>query len=299
MLFTLKCSAFTVAFALVLSLAFVLSAMSQSRQQNFQGPGVLRNEHQTPADQSQRTPDVESFAGAVASAIIQSISTAAAVHHDRIGSTTETSTHTVLHPVASSRGPEQSTLVQQAVGLKRARYEPPSKFESVRRGGHRRVRQADPAPSPPKTTYVRDIMLMPHDYKNPNTGVVLFPRSAKRISLGGAGLVGKVEIDSSMTEIEVRREICEVFSIPMGLSPDDIKNYNLYPFTYLQRAGSGSRSLCVPSVKSTFEWNGKRVASLAKAGAYIYILADRDLPGMVSSYIANYSYTVNHTYIVY
>ena len=96
--------------------------------------------------------------------------------------------------------------------------------------------------------------------------------------LGQAGLIGKVEILSNMTELDVRREICEVFSTPMGLTSEDIENNRLFPFFYLQ--GSGSHTYCVPSInKAKFEWNGKNVASLAKAGAYVYLLADANLPG--------------------
>ena len=82
-----------------------------------------------------------------------------------------------------------------------------------------------------------------------------------------------------MSDSDVRREVCEVFAIPMGLTELDMKNCNLFPYTYLQRAGSGSRSLCLPSVKETFEWNGKQVASLAKSGSFIYLLAQDELPG--------------------
>ena len=115
-------------------------------------------------------------------------------------------------------------------------------------------------------------MLLPTDFRN-RYGEVIVPRRKKRSLLATAGLVGKVEIDSGMSQDDVHREICEVFGEPMGLSPEDIKNDRLFPFYYLQRAGAGSRSLCVPSVKDTFQWNGKQVASLAKAGSFIYLMA--------------------------
>ena len=85
-----------------------------------------------------------------------------------------------------------------------------------------------------------------------HTGDIAVPRTTKRSKLGQAGLVGKIEITSVMSDVDVRREVCEVFAVPMGLSDNDIKTNNLFPFTYLQRAGAGSRSLCLPSVKETF-----------------------------------------------
>lgn len=133
-------------------------------------------------------------------------------------------------------------------------------------------------------------MLPPH-YKNSGDGggEVKIPRRGKRCLLGRAGLVGKIEFLSIMTELEVRREICEVFSTPMGLTSADLKNDELFPFSYLQK--SGSQSFCVPSVnKAKFEWNGKQVASLAKAGTYIYLIADAELPGYEAlvSYLCMY-----------
>ena len=51
-----------------------------------------------------------------------------------------------------------------------------------------------------------------------------------------------------------------------------------FPFEYLQRTGAGSRALCRPAVSQTFDWNGKHVASLAKAGGCIYILSKNEIP---------------------
>lgn len=60
-----------------------------------------------------------------------------------------------------------------------------------------------------------------------------------------------------MNEEDVREEVCEVFCQVMGLTSDDIKNERYFRFTYLQRTGAGSRTLCMPSVKDSFRWNGK------------------------------------------
>ena len=289
-----------------------------SRQTNLSRQNLSLNERQDQATSDQtRAPNVQSLADAVADALMQSITTA--VHRttsprnlEPAGVVSTGSSHPSSHQTSHSGGCPDGQHIEDPTsqspqsifrraadmrhqstisGCKRPRYEPPSMFENMRRG-NRRTRKADMQAAPKTIHYVRDIILLPPEYRNSQTGDVSIPRTTKRSILGSAGLVGKVELDSSMTENEVRREICEVFSGSMGLTTEDIKSENLFPFIYLQRAGSGSRSLCVPSVKPTFEWNGKRVSSLAKAGAYIYILAEKDLPGyqrMVRSCIAIYT----------
>ena len=80
----------------------------------------------------------------------------------------------------------------------------------------------------------------------------------------------------------MRLEICRIFAKPMGLSLDDIQRGRVFPFDYLQRTGSGARSLCCPSVSENFEWNGKQVSTLVKSGGFIYVLATRPLPGWLA-----------------
>ena len=158
----------------------------------------------------------------------------------------------------------------------RTKFSPPTLFQDVRsRRG--RKKQASKLVS-----YVRDIILLPMEFRS-RDGEISIPRSSRRNKLGKAGLVGKIEIDSTMTDSDVRREVCEVFAVPMGLSESDIGKNHPFPFTYLQRAGAGSRSLCLPSVKASFQWNGRQVASLAKSGSFIYLLAEAELPGYQSA----------------
>ena len=249
---------------------------------------------------------VEALAGAVANAFIQSFSSASQYLARDSSARTDTNTrpsslateprieeqhHSGENPVSTSPLVSASTY-ELASGMrrsvKRPRFEPPSLFESERRGRHRRNYSSTAAGNskglrrstetvPKATQYSRNVILLPLRYKSSN-GEVLIPRKGKRSFLGQAGLVGKIEILSTMTDLEVRREICEVFATPMGLTEDDLKSDRLFPFSYLQ--SSGTHSYCIPSVnKSKFEWNGKQVASLAKAGAYIYLLADAELPG--------------------
>ena len=130
----------------------------------------------------------------------------------------------------------------------------------------------------PAICYIRDIMCLPRSYRNSDSGNVPIPRTEKRNSIAEAGLIGKVEFRSDMTDQEVRQEICKVFARPMGLTKASVEQGNLFPFIYLQRTGPGSRTLCVPSISSTFQWDGKKVSTLAKSGGIIYILADSCLP---------------------
>ena len=61
-------------------------------------------------------------------------------------------------------------------------------------------------------------------------GDISIPRSGKRTKLGKAGLVGKIEIDSSVSDTDVRREMCQVFAGPMGHTSEDIKEGRLFLF---------------------------------------------------------------------
>ena len=99
-----------------------------------------------------------------------------------------------------------------------------------------------------------------------------------------------------------RQEICKVFATPMGLTKMAIEQGNLFPFTYLQRTGPGSRTLCVPSVSSSFQWDGKKVSTLAKSDGIIYILADSRLPEIdevIQSFsLCSFSHSL-HSNVVY
>ena len=274
-----------------------------------------------------QTPGVDAFAGAVANALLQSFHSSVQSQGSAMmrSAASDTSfvpgTAIVAASVgvrnASQRTPRRtrdrresteeassfqqareqaSSVSQQPWHTKRPRisFEPPSLFESVRR---RRTPQSVSKQSPScskSVHYSRDIVLLPPEYRN-KSGDVVIPRSGKRSLLGRAGLIGKIEINSTMTDLEVRKEICEVFSMAMGITADDIKHGYIFPFVYLQRAGSGTRALCSPSVKTSFEWNGKQVASLAKAGSFIYVLAESDLPGYEAQVSAELSEQVSLT----
>jgi hypothetical protein len=65
-----------------------------------------------------------------------------------------------------------------------------------------------------------------------------------------------------MTEAEVMREICSVFSRPFNKRSD-------FPFDILQSGGGGMKSLVVPSLSSSYQWTASAVAGNAKTPVYI------------------------------
>ena len=253
--------------------------------------------HSSSLPETRQLEGVEALAGAVANALVQSFSSAAqnlvrdaTTGNDsnnstleRFGNTSSSRNHLIRqrhqedqsqHSHQSSVGNTASTyeLASEIRQLKRPRVTfepPPSLFESERRrrnstGRNSRYTASRATETIPKATpYSRNVILLPPQYNNSN-GVVSIPRLKKRSVLGQCGLVGRVDLLSTMTELEVRREVCEIFSTPMGLTSLDLENGRLFPFSYLQNTGSGTHSYCVPSVnKAKFEWNGKQVASLA------------------------------------
>lgn len=160
------------------------------------------------------------------------------------------------------------------------RFQPPSMFS---RPGKRGRRGTDPGHKP--ITYVRDIVCLPQEYQAAISGLsaeqnIPIPRGSQRAALAEVGLFGKIQFSSLMTPEQVHKEICQIFAKPMGLSVHDLEDNKFFPFHYLQRTGAGSRSLCAPAVSSSFEWNGRQVATLAKSSGYLYIVADEPLPGM-------------------
>ena len=226
---------------------------------------------------------VEAIAGAVANAIRQSLSpdTPGAAANTSVFRRSTSNQEPVpvarsgtYRPLGASTSSSTTYEVARDIRIrKRPKFSPPSLFENMR--SRRSKRPGQPAKV---INYVRDVVLLPNEFRARN-GEISVPRASRRSKLGQAGLVGKIEIDSDMTGEQVRVEVCLVFSSPMGLLESDVKNGDLFPFSYLQRTGAGAKSLCLPAVKDSFEWTGKKVASLAKSGCYIYLLAERELPG--------------------
>lgn len=135
---------------------------------------------------------------------------------------------------------------------------------------------------PKSVVYLRDIFCLPLDCQS-DSGTIAIPRGTRRNFLASkeVGLLGKIEFQSSWTAEKMRQENSLVFARPFELNRDIKNNGRRINFDYLQRTGAGSRTLCVPTISASFEWNGKQVASLAKSGGIIYILANEDIPSLM------------------
>ena len=210
--------------------------------------------------------DIERIAGAVADAVRQSLSRTPP-------SGLQAATFSRVSSLKSSRGSGESSssttvTASRLSGVSKRKMPAPSAF-----GKRRKSEKTKPSVRAP-ITYIRDIMCLPKTYHRPGSANISIPRTDKRNSISEAGLIGKVEFRSDMSSLEVRQEICKVFADAMCADKLDIETGKIFPFYYLQRIGPGSRTLCIPSVSSDFEWNGKKVATLAKSGGMIYILAD-------------------------
>ena len=75
----------------------------------------------------------------------------------------------------------------------------------------------------------------------------------------------------------MKQEIRTVFQGPMG---NDLN----FPFTFLQGAGEGTKTLVIPSVSPNYHWTAQQVARLGgqKGYIYIYLLRPICLPYMIT-----------------
>ena len=120
----------------------------------------------------------------------------------------------------------------------------------------------------------RNIVCLPLCYSKycstPSSGIAI-PRKKKHI-LAAQGLLGKVHLESDWSENDVFSEIRSVFSKPMG-------NDAMFPFDILQLTGSGTKSLVIPALSSSFKWTPKEVAG--RADSTIYIMCKKKLKNEV------------------
>ena len=127
-------------------------------------------------------------------------------------------------------------------------------------------------------TYERDIICLPSSFHKPS-GAIKIPRSPQiREYLSKNKLMGKIRLNSSMTEDNIFSEIRSVFSVPMR---DD----SLFYFKVLQPTGGTSKSLTIPSVSPTYKWTASAICG-KNSKVPLYILAVDDL--MVTVFVQCY-----------
>lgn len=244
---------------------------------------------------SESNQHINRIAGSIAGAFVDAVRREGLLCRSETPATnvaTPTSTPSTTPTTTPSSRPSSTVAFQRAlelqVSMRRdasssiSRPLLPSAFtRPAKRGKRCATTPVGPRPS----VYVRDVICLPSEYKRYGADegtTILIPRGSSRASLAEAGLFGKIEFTSVMSESEIRIEICHAFMQPMGLCENDLADGNIFPFHYLQRTGAGSRSLCMPAVSNNFHWNGRQVASLCKSGGYMYIIADKELPGLKS-----------------
>ena len=173
-----------------------------------------------------------------------------------------------MHSVFST-DQESSGVV---VGKKR--YQPPSAFcsssiNNLRGNKHgKRLQHTN-------KMFIRDIVCLPASYGKTQKNNIPIPRGRSRSDLAQKGLIGKIEFNTGMTEMDIRREICEVFAIPFGYNVDDWES-PLFPFTLLQTSGAGCKTLSEPATSRSFRWSAEQIISLCGKGT-LYILAGNKL----------------------
>ena len=74
--------------------------------------------------------------------------------------------------------------------------------------------------------------------------------------------------NQSISEEEIREEICSVFKVAFA----EDKNF---PFKFLHSVGLGSKSLTVPCTSTSFHWTARDIIASVGKGA-IYILAEKE-----------------------
>ena len=113
--------------------------------------------------------------------------------------------------------------------------------------------------------YDRDIICLPFNHPN-NARVFAFPRGKVRVNLGRQGLIGKIRLDSNMSEDEIFSEISSCFLHKFGEE---------FSFKILQSAGVGSKSLVIPALSNNYEWKAKEVANSGGSRAiYVWALTE-------------------------
>ena len=133
-------------------------------------------------------------------------------------------------------------------------------------------------PPPPKKqrviVYDRDIICLPKSFIS-DAGRIRIPRNKKdREFLVANKLVGKIQLQSDMSEARIFTEIRSVFQSPMGCDDE-------FSFTILQQSGGGSKFLMVPELSSSYKWTAGAVAG-RNSKVPIYILAEDRLKVIIN-----------------
>ena len=125
-----------------------------------------------------------------------------------------------------------------------------------------------PKKAPRVISYDKDVICLLRCYAEKCASGIPIPRGKARAKLCKMGLVGKLHLNSDMEESEILAETRSVFH-------DAMDGDGEFPFSFLQIAGGGTKTLAKPKLSLSFRWNAKQVMGLGQST--IYILADREL----------------------
>lgn len=118
-------------------------------------------------------------------------------------------------------------------------------------------------------SYDRDIICFPESFSGKD-GLVKIPRqSSVRDYLASNHLIGKIRLNSNMSEALIMNEVRSVFEVAMSGNP-------CFPFRIMQMSGGSSKTLCETVVSSSFRWTASAIAD-RNAKVPIYILANEEL----------------------
>ena len=131
-----------------------------------------------------------------------------------------------------------------------------------------------PAKKQRMIVYDRDIICLPKSFVS-EAGRIRIPRNKKdREFLAANKLVGKIQLQSHMSEAQIFHEIRSVFRSPMGCDDE-------FSFSILQQSGGGSKFLMVPELSSSYKWTAGAVAG-RNSKVPVYILAEDRLMVIVN-----------------
>lgn len=118
-------------------------------------------------------------------------------------------------------------------------------------------------------TYERDIICLPRSFVKQGNLIDIPRKRSVRQALAINKLVGKIQLDSAMSQADIFHEVRSVFRTPM-------RGDNFFRFKVLQSSGGDSRNLVIPEVSKSYRWTASAFAG-KNAKTPVYIMAMDDL----------------------
>ena len=117
--------------------------------------------------------------------------------------------------------------------------------------------------------FERDIICLPKSFLQHGNLIEAPRKRSARQMLAVNKQVGKIQLDSAMSQSEIFNEVRSVFHIPM-------QGNNDFKFKVLQSSGGESRNLVIPQLSPSYRWTASAFSG-KNSKTPIYILALDDL----------------------